>query len=187
MKCLNDQIERLAFLGVHETPGKTKSEYSGELRSVLPINPEIPSNYILVENRVSFDKLLELTGVMDYLGSENIRQTKDMDDHCPYLIEIVDFSGYFGISPKEDEDAFPEGVTGCNIFEIISLYIQCPEDYKGKALDSLLSWFRDDYHPSLVLAGYNAEIGAHWHNDNTQKMGAVAKKSKKIRLTCGST
>jgi len=179
---LKKQIERNIEHHIHEIIGLDEESYRTSLLSLIDTcDLELGTSYVLIENRISLNQLLERSSVENYLAGEEIRFEK-VQKNEPYLIEVIDPRRYLGLSPEQAETAFATGESGCTIFEVVSIYFHLKEQFNERAVDSLLSWFRVDYHPTLVSVGGYVGIGAHWHKDTTGNMGVVSKRTKIISL-----
>jgi len=167
---LDKQIEKYLNLGFHKYLNLSEQEYRDTFpaKIIQPVKYEGIFDYpVLIETRISAKDRLKLAKIGDCINIENVKPQVN-EDKDPYVFWTHDLKRHKGCTISETLSKCLDFEIGCNIVEVVSYAIQYPDVCRGKAIDSPITIFRDDYFASLIVLHDKTELAAHWVDDRTE-------------------
>jgi len=170
MENLDKQIKNYLNLGFHKYLDLSEQEYINSFPTTViqPVEYKGIFDYpVLVETRIAAKDHLVLAKISDHINVENVKPQVN-ENKYPYVFWTHDLVRNKGCTISETLSKCLDFENGCNIIEVVAYAIQYPDVCRGKAIDSPITIFRDDYFASLIVHYDKTELAAHWIDDRTE-------------------
>ena len=177
------QVQRLLDLGFSRLLGVSDRDYARRFPPTESIRVPAGSRFdrlVAVEASLALEDQHRAAGIKEAMRSSRL-VTAGPRPARPYFIWVCDSRQWSGASLVDSRAQLSDTETGCSQLEVTSAFLQHPELFRGRGLDSELTvdGDRPDYHSTLVWVQDPPELALHHRADRTAGLGMLVRSTSR--------